>query len=134
MNTDDKLPEMPAEVLAHCERLRACIDRLAKDLEESRKATESVQAAAEVDRAAARAAHNRLGDDYLELCGRHGRTMQALARANAEQVQLVRALRALVDGIDTFVRLYNDDDEPGPLEKMTREAKEVLSLVEAPFG
>lgn len=75
----------------------------------------------------------RAGNDYLEACARHGRTMQALSRANAEHVQLVRALRALVDVCNERMNGAGGPLNNPKMGRATKEAEELLALVGIPF-
>jgi len=104
-----------------------------KELHESRKATEAVQQHAEERERGARALVADLCTQLIKVTGQNGSLTTANRKLCAEQVQLIRALRALVDVCNTVREEEGLNFPDGPFETKIREATEVLTLVEIPF-
>jgi hypothetical protein len=121
---------------AHAEMGKALqrIAELERDLTESRKATEAVQAAAEIERADARGKLDRQAATILNLTCAVAAEKSAGRQLCGEQVQLVRALRALVDAAGQLSRQRSSVEPYHALAKRVSEALEALALVEVPFA
>jgi transposase len=125
---------MTDDQLAQWHQLTQRCDQLERDLAESRKATESVQAGAEIERSELKG-RLRTQDDLLakEILERLS-LRNAVRRLCAEQVQTLKALRRLVAALEQFHQCDGMKEARDVLDKVTREAKEVIALLDVPFG
>lgn len=113
--------------------LRAKCERLQRDLEESRKATESVQAAAEESRQKYHAELTRRGDTIAELLVKlNDRTNHARFNAGG-LVETLKALRRLLESIGQYDRTAHDPAARRVLEKIVKEAEECVTKYDIPF-
>jgi hypothetical protein len=134
MYPPDHFHTMTDAQLEQYDRLTRLVDRLTHELEEANNAAAAVETRAAEEVGQLRADLDRMCTTVLDLTTKHAGQQQANRRLCGEQVQLIRALRALVDAvgaIDTSphaARLFPDVVKPWS------EANELLSLVEVPFG
>lgn len=110
------------------------IAELKRDLAESRKATESVQAHALAREGQARGRMAAMESDVLKLAQQRQEMHTALRRQYGEQVQLAKALRALVTAVEEDGAILQIGKRTHALYDRLKEAEEVLALVEVPFA
>lgn len=133
MNNPDHYHTMTDAQLAEWHQLATRVDKLTRDLATSRAATEQVQAHAAEREGQVRGRLVALQSEVLKLAQQRAELQTANRRLCAEQVQLIRALRGLVDAV-SFIREAGQGEEAYAQLRVTyREALEVLKLVEVPF-
>lgn len=114
--------------------LQQRVDELTRDLTESRKATESVQAHALAREGELRGRMCTLQIDLVKMVQQRVEMHNALRRQFGEQVQLLRALRALHDASTTVDCCGACVGALESFVKAQKEAGEVLALLEVPFA
>lgn len=123
--TDDQFAEWDAMMKRY--------EQLLLDLIESRKATESVQAAAEDARQKYHAELKRRGDTIAELLVKlNDRTNQARFNAGG-LVETLAALRRLLAALEQYDGTARDPMARRDLEKIAEEAREVVRKYDIPF-
>lgn len=112
------------------------IDRmrqLERDLAESRKATESVQAAAEEERRTLRAELARRADTIVDLKVTSNHRLTSLREHAATVVEAIRALRRLTAAIEQCDRCGWDTASRSVLNKIIIETAEFIRQHSIPF-
>ncbi len=131
LDLPDLIPDVPP---CECETDARRAGRLARELAELQTVAEQNRAAAqERDRENERLL-NELRSMYLEQCARIGRQMSALAYANANHVKLLLTLRRMVAAQEQCERMANAPPALDVLRKIMGEARQLLALLDVPFG
>jgi len=107
---------------------------LARDLVESRKATEAAQANGEWERSQVLTQLDRSGETVLMLTAKLADQQSATRRCCGQQAQLVKALRELVDTTVVLSEHRNGEENYAMFRLAVQHAHEVLTLTEVPFG
>lgn len=116
-----------------CPGLVKTIEQLQRDLTESRKATESVQAAAEEERVALRAELTRRGDTIAEAGIRSINLMNMVRQHAAALVETLKALRGLLDALDALDAHNGRASVRQAVACPVQAAREVLRKHDVPF-
>ena len=112
-----------------CDRMR----ELERDLAESRKATESVQAALDAERTELRAALSKCGERIEKLAEQvTDRTNQSRFNAGG-LVDTLTALRRLLAALEQYDGTARDPMARRVLEKIAEEAREVIRKYDIPW-
>ena len=132
--TPDHYHSMTDEQLAQWHQLTLQVSTLSGDLTASRAATVAVQAGAEVERSKLLAELRRSHETVLALTTKLAERQSANQQLCGRQVQLMAALRALVDAVGAVECDPETAARMPDLCKRYCEANELLALVEVPFG
>lgn len=124
----------PGDCFERCPGLVKTIEQLTRDLSESRKATESAQAAAEQEARDLRTELTRRGDRIAELALKEIHQMSAVRSLAAAQVETLNALRAVLDAIGAYDRHIDKRAALAIIKGRAARAAEVLHKYDIPFG
>lgn len=115
-------------------RLTALVDRLTHELDDAQKSRNEERAAHHISTTALRAQLREREEELLRLNLHAAEVQQRVRRLAGEQVQTLKALRALADAVKPRNSPHITPEDAEGIVRAHREAVELLKLLEVPFA